>query len=102
MEHEKLCEFCGERFLGRRSDARFCSSNCRQRAGYQRRGEEARVAKRAWVENNPEKRAEILARFAENHPSNGKDRYARLKSDPERWLASQKRQRESYLAHRTE
>ena len=29
MEHLKTCEFCGKSFQSSRSDARFCSANCR-------------------------------------------------------------------------
>jgi len=29
MEHNKTCQFCGTSFQASRSDARFCSANCR-------------------------------------------------------------------------
>jgi hypothetical protein len=38
---ERPCEFCGEGFVPRRSDARFCSTTCRQRAHRRRRTEVA-------------------------------------------------------------
>ena len=83
-----------------RPDARYCSKACRSR-GYYRENREASLARsRAWMQANPEKRQEALARFAERHPDNGKKRYARLKADPERYAAAQERLHQHYLEHK--
>jgi hypothetical protein len=68
--HQKLCESCGEEYTARRKDAKYCSVKCR------------------------------YDQFYKNHPENGKDRYARVKANPERWAAEQETQREKYLANR--
>jgi hypothetical protein len=57
---------------------------------------------RAWVEANPEKRQEILERFKERHPDHGKERYARVKADPELYAARQEEKRQYYLEHKDE
>lgn len=100
--HESACDRCGTKFMSSRSDARYCSDFCRNR-GYYKENREASLARsRAWVEANPEKRQEILARFSERHPDDGKDRYERLKADPERYAAEQEKKHQHYLEHKDE
>lgn len=41
MEHTKVCEFCGKTFQSSRSDAKFCSANCRTKfSKMKKRGQE--------------------------------------------------------------
>ena len=96
------CAYCGETFTPQRIDKRYCSRKCGRKAYATANREAIRMRQHAWTEKNPEKRKEILANFAAQHPDNGKERYARLRADPERWAAVQKRQREHYLANREE
>lgn len=72
MEHEKICSYCGDAFVAKRKDAKFCSPSCRGTS------------------------------YAKLTPDYEKDRYARLKSDPKRWSATQNKQHENYLANREE
>jgi predicted nucleic acid-binding Zn ribbon protein len=98
----KTCPWCGKVFTPKRSDAVYCSTACNKR-GYYRENKAMSLARgRAWVAANPEKRREHLARFAERHPDDGRDRYARLKADPERYAAAQERSRRYYLEHKDE
>lgn len=38
MEHTKLCQFCGTSFQSSRSDAKFCSANCRTKFSKRKKG----------------------------------------------------------------
>jgi len=38
MEHSKTCQFCGKSFLSSRSDALFCSANCRTKFSKRKKG----------------------------------------------------------------
>ena len=99
---DRTCPWCGEQFTPKRSDAVYCSAACRTR-GYYRENKAMLAARgRTWMQANPEKRKEILARFAERHPDNGKQRYARLKADPERHAAAQEQKHQHYLEHKDE
>jgi Recombination endonuclease VII len=80
----------------------YCSRECNKRGYYRENKEMFRARGRAWVEANPEKRREHLARFAESHPDYGKERYTRLKANPERFAAAQERGRRYYQEHRGE
>lgn len=98
--HEITCAWCEAKFMAPRPDARYCSKFCRNK-GYYKENKEASLARsRAWMQANPEKRQEALARFGERHPDNGKQRYARLKADPERYVVEQERHHQHYLDHK--
>lgn len=94
------CQYCGEPFTPKRIDARYCSKVCRSRAYNEANRVAIRERQRLWVENNQEKRKEILANFAERHPDYGKERRARDKADPERREAQRQRAHKHYLANR--
>lgn len=96
------CAYCGELFNPKRIDARYCSDKCRRTGYYQLHKESFRERSRQWVANNPEKRKDVLERYAENHPDEGKERYARLKADPKRWGATQAQQHQHYVDNREE
>ncbi len=96
------CQHCGEPFTPKRIDARYCSVQCGKRAYAESRREEIREVKRRWREANPEKVQEIKERFKERHPGNGKERYSRLKADPERLAKNQEYHRQHYQANREE
>lgn len=36
MEYNKKCAFCGERFIAKRSDKKFCSNTCRVKFSYRK------------------------------------------------------------------
>lgn len=96
------CARCGKPFTPKRIDALYCSKRCARGAYNENNREAIRERQRAWVGKNPEKRQEILQRYADRHPDDGKDRYAKLKADPERWARAQEQQRGHYLANREE
>lgn len=96
------CGYCGKPFTPKRSDAVHCSPECRGKGYYRETREIQRERGRAWVEANPEKRQAALARFGERHPDYGKERYARLKADPDRYAAERERGHLFYLEHRDE
>lgn len=98
----KTCPQCGTVFTPKRSDTVYCSTECNQKGYYQENKEMLHARGRAWIEANPGKRKEILTRFAERHPDNNKQRYIRLKADPERYAAYQERWHQYYLDHRDE
>ena len=98
----RTCPYCSKVFTPKRNDTVYCSTACNKKGYYQENKEVMQARNRAWVEANPEKRQEHLARFAERHPDNGKQRYARLKAEPERYAVAQARQRRHYEEHTDE
>jgi recombination endonuclease VII len=93
---ELTCSWCGNSFTAPRSDAKYCSTACRSKGYYRENKEMVLARQQAWLAANPEKRQASLARYAERHPGIGKERYARLKADPERLAAEKSRQRKRY------
>ena len=37
MEHKLKCQYCKKQFKAKRKDAKYCSTNCRQNAAYERK-----------------------------------------------------------------
>jgi hypothetical protein len=56
---------CGETFTPRRSDAKYCSSECRGKAYYQKNQEKMQARVQDWIKAHPEKRKEMQARYDE-------------------------------------
>lgn len=99
---DKTCPYCEKVFTPKRSDAVYCSPGCSSK-GYYRENKEMQLARgRAWMEANPEKRRQYLERFKKRHPDNGKERYAQLRADPERYAEVQEQKRQYYLEHKDE
>ena len=68
----KSCVQCGNRIVGRRPDAKWCSKMCRDKADYRRHREKRNAYTREWQKKNPEKFRVYLIRSEARRRANGK------------------------------
>jgi hypothetical protein len=96
----KQCQGCGESFIAKRVDARFCSGTCHREWYNRENREKIQEKNRRWAQTHRAETREIQRRYDERHRGERRLRYAEVSADPEQATARQAAARQYYLANR--
>jgi hypothetical protein len=104
QNNAKVCEECGQAFMAKRTDARFCSRECNKRWYYKEHREQIDEWTRQWAKDHPEERKAIQARNEAKHGAKyrrrKKERYDAITADPVLQEERHRRRLEYYDANR--
>lgn len=104
--HDKTCEECGEPFVAKRIDARFCSGTCNQRFYNREHRDRVRKHRREWQAANRERQKEYHREWHEEHAeeqrARKREKYREDRDNPALVTERRAKRRKYYDEHKEE